>query len=125
MHTDLAMVRNLLGDEVSRNELDRLETTVSILKELIQSDSVRINIDLSIARGLGYYTGIVFETFIDELPNFGSISSGGRYNGLVSRFSKQEIPGIGGSIGVDRLLAAIEELGNKKQQQRWCFHSDS
>ena len=64
-------------------------------------------LDLSIA-GLGYYTGIVFETMLDPLPGFGS--PGGRYNGLVSRFSKREIPGVGGSIGVDRLLAALDEL---------------
>lgn len=115
--TDLALVRNLLAED-SQAELDRLEKTLSILKSLLGSDKASIKLDLSIARGLGYYTGIVFETFIDALPNFGSISSGGRYNGLVSRFSKQEIPGIGGSIGVDRLLAALDELGDEDKASR-------
>ena len=116
--TDLSKVRDVLKDTDSSGELDRLEETMTLLKELVSSEKAVIKLDLSIARGLGYYTGIVFETFIDALPNFGSVSSGGRYNGLVSRFSKQEVPGIGGSIGVDRLLAALEELGVKSESSR-------
>ncbi len=65
----------------------------------------------SITRGLDYYTGIVYETFLDELPGIGSVCSGGRYNNLASIYSKTEIPGVGSSIGLDRLLAALEELG--------------
>src|SRR5690606_26763903 len=67
-------------------------------------------LDLSVARGLGYYTGIVFETTLDDLPGLGSICSGGRYNDLASRFTTRELPGIGGSVGLDRLLAGMEEL---------------
>ena len=66
----------------------------------------------SITRGLDYYTGIVFETFLDELPQIGSVCSGGRYNNLASIYSKTEMPGVGSSIGLDRLMAALEELGN-------------
>lgn len=71
----------------------------------------RIRLDVSIARGLAYYTGTVFETFLDPLPGFGSVCSGGRYDDLASLYTKQRLPGIGGSLGVDRLMAAIEELG--------------
>jgi histidyl-tRNA synthetase len=68
--------------------------------------------DPSITRGLDYYTGIVYETFLDDLPSFGSVCSGGRYNNLASLYTKQELPGVGSSIGLDRLLSALEELDN-------------
>ena len=71
----------------------------------------RIKLDVSIARGLDYYTGTVFETFLDALPGIGSVCSGGRYDNLAELFTKQELPGIGASLGLDRLLAAMEELG--------------
>ncbi len=69
-----------------------------------------ISLDLSIARGLEYYTGIIFETFLLDLPTIGSVCSGGRYDNLASLYTKQVLPGVGGSLGVDRLLAAMEEL---------------
>jgi len=68
-------------------------------------------LDVSIARGLDYYTGAVFETFLDALPNIGSVCSGGRYDNLAGLYTKQDLPGIGASLGLDRLLAAMEELG--------------
>lgn len=71
----------------------------------------RVKLDVSIARGLDYYTGIVFETFLDELPGIGSVCSGGRYDNLAELYTKQRLPGVGASLGVDRLLAAMEELG--------------
>jgi histidyl-tRNA synthetase len=71
----------------------------------------RIRLDVSIARGLDYYTGTVFETFLNALPGIGSICSGGRYDNLAGLFTSQELPGIGASLGLDRLLAAMEELG--------------
>ncbi len=101
----------LRGDAAGEQGLIRLRQVQAMVRLLAPSDRMRVQVDLSIARGLGYYTGIVFETFIDGLPGFGSISSGGRYNELVSRFSSQELAGVGGSIGVDRLLAGLEELG--------------
>jgi histidyl-tRNA synthetase len=71
----------------------------------------RIKLDVAIARGLDYYTGTVFETFLDALPGIGSVCSGGRYDNLAELYTKQELPGIGASLGLDRLLAAMEELG--------------
>ncbi|MCB9913759.1 MAG: histidine--tRNA ligase [Planctomycetes bacterium] len=71
----------------------------------------RVRLDVSIARGLDYYTGTIYETFLGELPAIGSICSGGRYDNLAELYTKQELPGIGASLGVDRLLSALEELG--------------
>ena len=116
--SDLQALRERLTDPVAQAEIDRLAETVALLRELLPSEKAKVVVDLSIARGLGYYTGIVFETTIDGLDGFGSISSGGRYNGLVSRFSSQELPGIGGSIGVDRLLAALEQMQSSQEQVR-------
>jgi histidyl-tRNA synthetase len=79
------------------------------LRELL-AIADRIKLDLSIARGLEYYTGIIFETFLLDLPAIGSVCSGGRYDNLASLYTKQVLPGVGGSLGVDRLLAAMEEL---------------
>jgi histidyl-tRNA synthetase len=71
----------------------------------------RVVLDVSIARGLDYYTGVVFETFLEDLPTIGSVCSGGRYDNLAGLYTKQDLPGIGASLGLDRLLAAMEELG--------------
>lgn len=76
----------------------------------------RFCIDLSIARGLDYYTGTVFETFLTALPTIGSVCSGGRYDNLAALYTNQELPGIGASLGLDRLLAAMEELGMIEQK---------
>ena len=70
----------------------------------------RMKLDVSIARGLDYYTGVIFETFLGQLPNIGSVCSGGRYDDLAGVYTKQKLPGIGASLGLDRLLAAMEEL---------------
>jgi histidyl-tRNA synthetase len=70
----------------------------------------RLQIDLSIARGLDYYTGTIYETFLADLPTIGSVCSGGRYDNLAGLYTKQVLPGVGASLGVDRLLSALEEL---------------
>jgi histidyl-tRNA synthetase len=72
------------------------------------------HLDPSITRGLDYYTGIVFETFLTDLPQIGSVCSGGRYNDLTSLFSSDPMPGVGASIGLDRLQAALSELGTAR-----------
>ncbi|MBL8795998.1 MAG: histidine--tRNA ligase [Planctomycetia bacterium] len=70
----------------------------------------RLKLDLSIARGLDYYTGTIYETFLCDLPGIGSVCSGGRYDNLAGLYTKQQLPGVGASLGLDRLLAAMEEL---------------
>ncbi|MHB1038411.1 MAG: histidine--tRNA ligase [Pirellulales bacterium] len=74
-------------------------------------DESRLKLDVSIARGLDYYTGTVFETFLAAMPGIGSVCSGGRYDNLAGLYTSEELPGIGASLGLDRLLAAMEELG--------------
>ena len=86
-----------------------LEEMCQVLQAVGVSEE-RFKIDLSICRGLDYYTGTVYETFLDDLPGIGSICSGGRYDKLTERYSKQSLPGVGASLGLDRLLAAMEEL---------------
>ncbi|MBA2337960.1 MAG: histidine--tRNA ligase [Acidimicrobiia bacterium] len=69
----------------------------------------RIVLDGSIARGLDYYTGIVFEAYLDDHPQVGACCSGGRYDDLASRYTSRRLPAVGGSLGVDRLLAAVDD----------------
>ncbi len=87
----------------------RLTEISRCLGELGLSGDFRI--DPSITRGLDYYTGVVFETFLSDLPDIGSVCSGGRYNDLASLYTRQNLPGVGASVGLDRLMAAMEELG--------------
>jgi histidyl-tRNA synthetase len=104
-----------LWEQLGHNEL-----AAQGVKDLMQLTEVfaaaeipasRLAIDVSIARGLDYYTGTVFETLLDDLPGIGSICSGGRYDNLAGLYTKQHLPGVGASLGLDRLLAAMEELG--------------
>jgi histidyl-tRNA synthetase len=69
----------------------------------------RMRVDPRIARGLDYYTGIVFEARLRRAPAFGSVGGGGRYDDLAGLYTKTALPGVGGSVGIDRLLAAVEE----------------
>ena len=98
------------ADEKAAEGIQRLQELLKVSKEAgIPED--RIKIDLSITRGLDYYTGMIYETFLTDLPGIGSICSGGRYDNLASLYTKQVLPGVGASLGLDRLLAAMEELG--------------
>lgn len=102
--------RLVAGNELGEQGAARLGEILSGVRAAgVSAD--RLKLDVSIARGLDYYTGAIFETFLDELPNIGSICSGGRYDNLAGLYTKQELPGIGASLGLDRLLAALEELG--------------
>lgn len=94
--------------------INDLENLSLILKSLDLSSCV---INFSIARGLGYYTGIIYETILQDLPTLGSVCSGGRYDYLTQTFSKEALSGVGASVGLDRLLAGLEELGKIKFQK--------
>lgn len=98
-----------LAESLDLEQCQRLVQSIALLKQMKLSNAT-FQRDISLARGLGYYTGIVFECTIDALPGFGSICGGGRYDDLISRFTKRELPGVGGSIGLDRLLAGLEDL---------------
>jgi histidyl-tRNA synthetase len=88
--------------------VERLRSLFSLIENTELSGTAVI--DPSITRGLDYYTGLVFETFLTENPAIGSVCGGGRYNDLASLYTKEQIPGVGGSIGLDRLLAALEGM---------------
>ncbi len=106
--TEITMAKKLVsGDGVAMPE--RLAKVVENLKQFNLKGQVEF--DATIARGLDYYSGTVFETVLPEKPEYGSICSGGRYDGLVDQFSNQSLSAVGGSIGVDRLLDALQELG--------------
>ncbi|MFQ5554308.1 MAG: histidine--tRNA ligase [Acidimicrobiia bacterium] len=104
-----ALRATVAGSETGERGLTELEVvTSSMLGSGVAEGNVRL--DVSTARGLDYYTGTVYETYLDDLPDIGSVCSGGRYDDLASVYSKQRMPGVGASLGVDRLLAAMEEL---------------
>ena len=89
--------------------IEELETVLTYLKNFDVPDKNYI-VDLSIARGLDYYTGTIFETKINKYPEFGSICSGGRYENLAENYTDKKIPGVGMSIGLTRLF---DQLANK------------
>lgn len=86
------------------------------IADFARQRQIELHFDPSIARGLDYYTGMIFETFLADLPGIGSICSGGRYDQLTRLYGKQAMPGVGASIGLDRLLAALEQLEQLEQQ---------
>ena len=100
----------LQGSEIGQQGVERLRTICSAMTAAgVQEEFYQV--DVSIARGLDYYTGVVFETVLGDLPGIGSVCSGGRYDNLAGLYTKQHLPGIGASLGLDRLLAALEQLG--------------
>jgi histidyl-tRNA synthetase len=108
--TVLAQLRPLVGTSQRGLEgIDRLAELWSAVRTAGVPEH-RIKIDVSIARGLDYYTGTVLETFLNDI-DFGSVLSGGRYDNLAELYTKQELPGIGASLGLDRLLDAMDKLG--------------
>lgn len=104
----LAHLERLVGGNVTgRAGLDSIRAVRGAVAAAGVPDT-RVRIDPSIVRGLDYYTGTVFETTLAAAPEIGSISSGGRYDDLASLYSKQRFPGVGGSLGIDRILAALD-----------------
>jgi histidyl-tRNA synthetase len=107
----LAQLRVLFaGIPTAEEKIDVVASISNHLYALGYNDD-RVAIDLSIARGLAYYTGPVFEAILLDAPQFGSVFGGGRYDDLVMRFLGESIPAVGASMGVDRLLAALDFLG--------------
>lgn len=102
--------RLLAGNEQGLLGAARLRELLEVASHAGIPES-RVLLDVSIARGLDYYTGTIFETLLSDLPGIGSVCSGGRYDNLAALFTHQRLPGVGASLGVDRLLAAQEELG--------------
>jgi histidyl-tRNA synthetase len=97
---------------------ERMQLIRSFMDATGTSNSFEI--DPSITRGLDYYTGIVYETFLNALPSIGSVCSGGRYDNLAALYSKESISGVGSSIGLDRLIAALENLGQITEKNSYA-----
>lgn len=115
----LATLSQLLGSTVSgRAAIDSMGEIISILRAIPSAHGAWA-FDTSVVRGLGYYTGPVFETELLATPTyadgspmqFGSVASGGRYDDLVARFTGQQVPATGFSFGVSRFAAALSALG--------------
>ncbi len=103
---------------------DTFKTGVSELNEVIKY--IRLfnvpedyfTVDVSIARGLDYYTGTVYETFLNDYKSIGSICSGGRYNNLSEYYTDRKMPGVGMSIGLTRLFFVLNDVNLIKTQQK-------
>ena len=135
LHDDLGLDQDAVGDIVQfiaikgsnrevlsaleayrgRNEtfdqgLDELNTVVKYLADFGVSEE-QFAVDLTIARGLDYYTGTVYETVLLDHPEVGSVCSGGRYDNLAEYYTDKQLPGVGISIGLTRLFYVLEEQG--------------
>lgn len=109
------LISQLDLSETGKEGLDELNSLFNSLKNAGLTEHVVF--DPSIVRGLGYYTGLVFETRLNDLTTIGSILSGGRYDNLLSRFEDKSLPAVGLSVGLDRLFAALQELGKISDEQ--------
>ncbi len=110
-----AQVLDALEGYRGRNEafdqgLDELKTVCRYLADFGVPES-HFSIDLSIARGLDYYTGTVYETRLLDYPEIGSPCSGGRYDNLAAYYTDKQLPGVGISIGLTRLFYVLDEQG--------------
>lgn len=109
----LKKVKKIIGETDGVKELS--EVINNLQASGVEEKYFQIN--LSITRGLDYYTGTVFETTLNQLPTIGSVMSGGRYDKLISMFLGKEIPAVGISLGIDRLLAGLKELKLIKEKK--------
>ena len=120
----LGRLSDLIGEQAAP-AIDELRRVMEYTRLLCNDDetqqaggdarSTSLKLDFSIARGLDYYTGTVYETFLTDLPGFGSVMSGGRYDGLIERYLGKPMPAVGISVGIDRLFAGLSELGRIKK----------
>jgi histidyl-tRNA synthetase len=101
------------SDKKPTNEAGIAVQRVQDIRNMMIASNIQASyiLDPSITRGLDYYTGVVYETFLNELPSIGSVCSGGRYDNLAGLYMKEKVPGVGSSIGLDRLIAGLEQLG--------------
>jgi len=98
------------GNDALREGVAELREVLTLVRALGVPESAYA-LNFSIARGLDYYTGTVYETTLDDYPQIGSICSGGRYEDLASHYTKSKLPGVGISIGLTRLFWQLREAG--------------
>ena len=111
-HADALAKLHALGHGSASFEqgISELRETLELVRALGVPES-HYAINLSIARGLDYYTGTVYETLLDDYPQIGSICSGGRYENLANHYTKSKLPGVGISIGLTRLFWQLQDAG--------------
>ena len=108
-HDQLNLLDKSLQGTAGIKGIQEFREVLSMLGKMGQ-DEAHVLFDLSLARGLSYYTGVIFEVAIEN-SGIGSVSGGGRYDNLTGYFGGQDIPGTGISFGIDRLYDAMEVLG--------------
>lgn len=106
-----------ITSEKFQKGLEELTDVVKYMR-LFGIPEENFKIDLTIARGLDYYTGTVYETFLNEYKNLGSICSGGRYENLAEYYTDKKLPGVGISIGLTRLFYQLNEIKLLKAQKK-------
>ena len=106
-----------IASEKFQKGLEELTDVVKYMR-LFGIPEENFKIDLTIARGLDYYTGTVYETFLNEYKNLGSICSGGRYENLAEYYTDKKLPGVGISIGLTRLFYQLNEIKLLKAQKK-------
>lgn len=98
-----------VSEELFKQGVEELKQVVKYIRNFGVPD-INFKVDLSIARGLDYYTGTVYETFLNEYREIGSVCSGGRYDNLAEYYTDKKLPGVGVSIGLTRLFYKLNEL---------------
>lgn len=106
-----------IDNELYTKGVEELAEVVKFIR-LFNVPEDAFEIDLSIARGLDYYTGTVYETFLNDYKSIGSICSGGRYNDLAGYYTDKELPGVGMSIGLTRLFFILNDIGLIKTDKK-------
>ena len=103
-------------NEMFNEGLKELSEVINYIR-LFNVPEEYFDIDISIARGLDYYTGTVYETFLNEYKSIGSICSGGRYDNLAEHYTEKKLPGVGISIGLTRLFFVLNDIGLIKAEK--------
>ena len=107
----ITKLRNLnIKNETFKLGLEELENVIKSMKDM-EINEEYFQIDLTIARGLDYYTGTVYETILTDYPTIGSVCSGGRFDNLAEYYTDTKLPGVGISIGLTRLFYKLKEAG--------------
>ena len=105
-----------ITDPVFNEGVSELETVITNIKDREIEESY-YDVDLTIARGLDYYTGTVYETILKDYPSIGSVCSGGRYDNLATYYTDKKLPGVGISIGLTRLFYQLKEANVIKTEE--------
>ena len=114
----LSKLQNLqIENETYKKGVEELAEVIKDIR-LFRIPDQNFTVDLTIARGLDYYTGTVYETFLNEYRELGSVCSGGRYENLAENYTDKKLPGVGISIGLTRLFSKLNELNLIKAEKK-------